>query len=440
MSSAITLVPENTGPSTKGLVISAYAALFLLIAGLGGLSSVVLISGAIVTSGRLVVESYPKPVQHLKGGIVADLLVSNGEKVSADQLLLRLDETQTKANLGIVEKRLNELNVRSARLLAEEGGATAIDFPDTVRSAAARNPEIAHLMAGEEKLFAARQQSQIRKKDQLEQRIMQYRQQIEGLQAQIEGKHREIALVAQETIGVSELVSKELLSVTRLRELQRQAAQLDGELGGLIASVAETKGRITETELQRMQVDDDVRSQASSDLRDAQAQIAEYNERRIAAEDDLAHIDIRAPQDGIVQDLAVHAPGAVISPGTPIMTIVPVSDDLIAEVKIAPQDIDQIVSGQKVMMRFSAFNQRTTPEIKGHLIQVAADLTVDQRTGASFYLARIAPDDGELPNLGDVKLIPGMPVEAFVQTGDRTILSYLLKPAADQIGRAFKED
>lgn len=431
---------DNKGLSVRGLIVAAYMALFILIVVLGGLSMTISIAGAVVTPGRLVVASYPKPIQHLKGGTVEKLLVSNGEKVKAGQLLIRLDDTQTKANLGVVQKRLNELNLRAARLIAEENGSESIVFPDDLEKQAAHDPAIAQQMSGEERLFDARRLSQARRKDQLAERIAQYEQQIEGLQAQVEGKRKEIALIDKETSGVNALVDQQLLSVTRLHDLQSQQARLEGELGGLISSIAETKGKITETELQRMQVDDDIKSQAASDLRDAQAQIAEYKERKIAADDDLDDIDIRAPQDGIVQGLAVHATRAVIGAGTPIMTIVPVQDNLLAEVRIAPQDIDQVKQGQKTMLRFSAFSQRTTPEISGHVVQISPDLTLDQKTGAGFYLARVAPDTNELSKLGAVKLVPGMPVEAFIQTGYRTIISYLLKPATDQISHAFKED
>ena len=427
-------------PSTRGLVGAAYATLFLLVVCLGGMAATISLSGAVVTSGRLVVASYPKPIQHLKGGTVAELLVANGDTVKANQLLIRLDETQTRANLGIVEKRLKELRTRAVRLLAEEGGQEALAFPEDLIAVSATDPDMAKLIDGEKRLFDARRLSQSRRKDQLGERIAQLGQQIEGLNAQIEGKRKEAALVEKETSGVGQLVGQQLLSITRLHDLQSQSARLEGELGGLISSVAEAKGKITETELQRLQIDDDVKSQSASDLREVQGQIAEYEERAIAARDDLAHIDIRAPQDGIIQDLAVHTSGAVITPGNPIMTIVPVQDNLLAEVRIAPQDIDQIFEGQKAIMRFSAFNQRTTPEISGHVVQISPDLTIDQKTGTGFYLVRVAPKEKDIPKLGAVKLVPGMPIEAFVETGDRTILSYLMKPATDQISRAFRGD
>ena len=433
-------LPRAKQPNTRGLVAAAYLSLFLLVICLGGMAATISLSGAVVTAGRLVVASYPKPIQHLKGGTVAQLFVANGDSIRADQLLIRLDDTQTRASLDIVERRLKELRVRAVRLLAEEGGQQNLAFPPELTALAASDNDLAKLVDGETRLFEARRLSQTRRKEQLDQRIIQLGQQIEGLNAQIEGKRKEAALVAKESSGVGKLVGQQLLSITRLHDLQSQSARLEGELGGLISSVAEARGKISETELQRLQIDDDMKSQSASDLRDVQGQIAEYEERAIAARDDLAHIDIRAPQAGIVQDLTVHTTGAVITPGAPIMTIVPIQDNLLAEVHIAPQDIDQVYESQKAIMRFSAFNQRTTPEINGHVVQISPDLTIDQRTGAGYYVVRITPEVTELPKLGAAKLVPGMPVEAFVQTGDRTILSYLLKPATDQISRAFRGD
>lgn len=422
------------------LVAVAYFALFLLFVVLGSLSAMISISGAVVTSGRLVVASYPKPVGHLKGGIVETMFVTNGDKVSAGQVLIRLDDTQTKANLAVVEKRLNELTARSARLQAEERDADQIIFGTEFKNEALHSPEIRALIDGETYLFEARKLAASRRKDQLDQRILQYGQQIQGTEAQLAGSRKQLTLIRKEADGVGSLVGQQLLSVTRLDDLQSQEARLEGELGNLTSSVAEIQGKITETRLQRMQVDDDRISQASSDLRDVQAQIAEYSERKIAAEDDLKHIDILAPQDGVVQDLAVHIMGAVVTPGTPVMTIVPVQDHLLAEVRIAPQDIDEVYQGQRTTMRFSAFNQRTTPEILGRIVEISPDLVIDQKTGAGYYLARVEPNDGEVQKLGSVKLIPGMPIETYIQTRKRTVLSYLLKPAVDQIQRAFKED
>ena len=440
MSTTSTSRAQGPGRQMRLLMTVAYAALFLLIVAVAGLAAGISLSGAVISSGHLVVASYPKTVQHLKGGTVADIEVKNGDRVTAGEVLIRLDDTQTRASLAIVAKRLDEMTVRAARLTAELTGQPSVTYPDAITARSDAEPAVAQLIAAEDNLFAARKSSLSRKKDQLKQRIDQLRQEIEGLSAQQTGKEQEIALIRKELTGVRDLVSKEYLSVTRLNALEREEARLTGERGGLISSVAQSRGRIAETELQILQLDDDQRSEAATTLREVQAEIAEYTERRIAAEADLKNIDIRAPQDGLVHQLAVHAAGAVVTPGEPILTIVPVSDDLVAEVRITPQDIDQLQPGQSASLRFSAFNQATTPTIEGHVSQIAADLTVDQRSGLSYYVARITFDAEQLARLGSVTLVPGMPVEAFVKTGDRTILSYLMKPMADQFNRAFREE
>lgn len=435
-------IPNEVGAkrSVKSLLVLAYGTLFLLIGGLGGLAATISLSGAVVAVGHLVVSSYPKAVQHLEGGTVAEIDVSNGDRVTAGEVLIRLDGTQIKASLGIVNRRLDEMMAREARLTAEIEGAERITFPEELMARAAEKPDVARLVKAEENLFSARRLSLSRKKEQLAQRVQQLRKEIEGLEAQTKGKQQEIGLIQKELSGVRDLVSKELLSVTRLNALEREEARLTGEMGGLISSIAQSNGRIAETELQILQQDDDLRSEAATDIRQVQAEIGEFAERKVAGEDQLENIEIRAPQDGVVHQLSIHAAGAVVAPGTPIMTIVPVGDALIAEVQIQPQDIDQLQPGQPATLRLSAFNMATTPEIAGTVGQISADLSTDQRTGVGYYTARIALETSEVAKLGNLALVPGMPVEAFVRTGDRTILSYLMKPATDQMSRAFREE
>jgi HlyD family secretion protein len=240
-------------------------------------------------------------------------------------------------------------------------------------------------------------------------------------------------------VGVKDLWSKNLIQLTRLTALEREQARLKGERGQLTAAAAQIKGKIAETELQIIQVDQDLSSDVAKELREIEAKIGEFVERKVAAEDQLKRIDIRAPQDGTVFQLAVHTVGGVVAAGDTIMLIVPNADNLIVEAKVNPQDIDQLQLGQKAMLRFSAFNQRTTPQIAGSVSRVSADTTTDQRTGQSYYLVRVAMPPDEVARLGEVKLLPGMPVEAFIQTGDRTVMSYLAKPLHDQIVKAFRE-
>ena len=235
-----------------------------------------------------------------------------------------------------------------------------------------------------------------------------------------------------------DLWRKNLVQIQRVTALERDAARLEGERGQLIAATAQSKGKISEIELQIIQIDQDLRSEVAKELREVQAKIAELVERKVAAEDQLKRIDIRAPQDGLVHQLAVHTVGGVITPGEAMMLIVPEADNLTVEAKLNPQDIDQVQPGQKAVLRFSTFNQRTTPELNGTVIRVSADLTTDQRSGVSYYTVRISIPEAEVARLGGLKLLPGMPLEAFIQTGERTVLSYLMKPMTDQIARAFR--
>jgi HlyD family secretion protein len=273
----------------------------------------------------------------------------------------------------------------------------------------------------------------------LRERITQLNEEIAGLTAQENAKSQEIALVEKELEGVRQLYDRHLVQISRLTALERDAARLNGERAQYIASRAQAKGKITETELQIIQIDKDMVSEVSKDLRETNDKIGEYIERKVTAEDQLRRVEIRAPQDGIVEQSTVHTVGGVITAGDAIMLIVPQTDDLQVEAKVNPQDIDKLQVGQKTLLRLSAFNQRTTPELNGVVSRVSPDVTTDQRSGQSFYTIRVSMPPEQIARLGDVKLIPGMPVEAFVQTGDRTMLSYLMKPLHDQLMRTFRE-
>jgi HlyD family secretion protein len=275
---------------------------------------------------------------------------------------------------------------------------------------------------------------------QLKERIEQLKEQIEGLKLQATAKTDEIKLIEDELVGVQDLWRKNLVPITRVTALKREETRLTGERGQMISAIAQARGKISETELQIIQIDQDLRSEVAKELREIQAKSAEFVEKRVVAEDQLKRIDIRAPQAGIVHQLNVHTVGGVIAAGDPLMLIVPEADDLAIEVKVAPQDIDQLKIGQKAALRLSAFNQRTTPEVNGEVKRIAADLLQDQKTSQSYYTARITMPDHEMTRLQGLKLVPGMPVEAFIQTGDRTALSYLMKPLSDQLSRAFRED
>ncbi len=301
------------------------------------------------------------------------------------------------------------------------------------------DPYVRRVMEGERRLFAMRRAARAGQKDQLQQRIMQLNEEARGLAAQQEAKGQEIDLIQRELGGVAELWDKKLIQLTRLTSLEREAARLGGERAQLVATMAQSRGKIAEIGLQIFQIDQDLASDVSKELREIDAKVGEFGERKVAAEDQLRRIDVRAPQDGIVHELNVHTVGGVVGPGEQMMLIIPANDTLAVEAKIAPQDIDQLVLGQPATLRFTAFNARSTPQLDGVVSRLSADTTTDQRTGQSFYTIRIGVPASEMARLGDVKLVPGMIVESFIKTTDRTVLSYLVKPLADQVMRAFRE-
>ncbi|MGF9763820.1 HlyD family type I secretion periplasmic adaptor subunit [Microvirga sp. 0TCS3.31] len=425
--------------SLRWHLLTGLSVLVLLGGGMGGWAATTELSGAVVAPGSVVVDSHVKKVQHPTGGVVGEIRVRDGDRVQMGDVVVRLDETITRANLAVVTKSLDELAAQQGRLEAERDGAGTIRLHKDLQGRSAE-PDIADLIAGEQRLFELRQAARDGLRAQLKERIDQLKEQISGLKEQAGAKADEIQLIQNELEGVRELWRKNLIPISRVTQLEREATRLKGEQGQLIASIAQTKGRVSETELQIIQIDQDLRSEVAKELREIQAKTAELVEKRVAAEDQLKRIDIRAPQAGVVHQLVVHTLGGVIGAGDELMLIVPEADQLAIEVKVAPQDIDQLGIGQEAVLRLSAFNQRTTPEIRGSVSRIAADLIQDQKTGVSFYTARIAVEANEMTRLHGLTLMPGMPVEAFIETGERTALSYLMKPLSDQLSRAWRED
>ena len=413
-------------------------AVLLLVGGLGGWAATSSLAGAVLATGTVVVDGNVKKVQHPTGGVVGEIRVRDGDRVAAGDLVMRLDDTVTRANQGIIVSQLNELAIRQARLKAERDGTALIDIP---RSLAERLAEvdISGMIMGERALFESRRISRTGQKAQLAERISQLRQEITGLEEQRKAKTKELDLIGRELAEVQKLWAKNLVPLTKLITMQRDAARIEGERAQLIATAAQTKGKITETELQILQIDNDMRSEVMKDLREAQGKDAELSERLVAARDQLKRIDIRAPLSGIVHQLAVHTVGGVVNPGEPIMLIVPEGEALVLEARIAPQDIDHVHVGQPAFVRFTAFNQRTTPEFNGEVSRVAADLTKEAQTNQSYFVARITLPEAELKRLGQLKLLPGMPAEVYVKTTERTAMSYMMKPLTDQIAKAFIE-
>jgi HlyD family secretion protein len=430
--------PSWTRRSIRRNIFAGLLVFAALAAGVGGWAGTTELSGALIAPGSIVVDSNVKKVQHPTGGVVGELRVRDGDRVKAGDIVVRLDQTITRANLAIVTKGLAELAARKARLVSERDGSDTLDFPDQLTSREG-DPEVVQIMEGERKLFELRRSARLGQKAQLRQQSGQLLEEIVGLTAQQQAKKREIVLINRELEGVRDLFKRNLVQINRLTLLEREATRLDGEEAQLMAAVAQAKGKIAEIELKIIQIDQDLSSEVAKEMREIDAKIGEFVERKLQAEDQLQRVDIRAPQDGTVFQLAVHTVGGVIATGEPIMLIVPEADSLSVEAKVNPQDIEQVKLDQRTVLRFSSFNAATTPELNGQVSRISADVSSDQRTGQSFYTIRIAINPDELSRLGSSKLVPGMPVECFIQTGERTVISYLLKPFRDQLKRTFRE-
>lgn len=421
------------------------AIIALLFGGVGVWAATTQIAGAIIAAGTVVVDSNVKKVQHAVGGSVGAILVKEGDAVETGQLLLRLDDTLVRANAQVLSKQLDEVAVRRARLLAERDEKQEIAFPDEL-SARRTDPQLSEIVSSERALFESRRKGRSVRKGQLEERIAQLHNETAGLSAQQHAKIQELAFARDELDGLEQLDSHQLVSTPRITSARRVVAQLEGDIAQIVASVAQVRGRIAEAKLEIVGVDQDLKIEVGKELRELQARESELVERKVAADNQLSKMDIHAPQSGVVQQLAVHTVGGVVSPGEPIMLIVPTGDRLVVEAKVAPQDIDQIKIGRSAKIRFSAFNQRTTPTFPAVVTRVSADLMTDSVQGwtphprsASFYVIRLELDKKAQPDVSSLMLIPGMPAEIHVKTEDRTALSYLAKPIFDQFAKAFRE-
>ncbi|HEX2842576.1 HlyD family type I secretion periplasmic adaptor subunit [Hyphomicrobium sp.] len=439
-------VPNAKGELAKGVdkatfsivnrVVFASLLMALLGFGFGGWAAVANLSGAVIAPGTFVVERNVKKVQHSYGGIVSEIAVKNGDHVEAGQVLMRLDATQIRAELGIVNSQLIELAARSARLIAERDNLDKIALPESLRKESA---DIRSAAEGEIRLFEENRRTRESQKDQLRLRIEQLNEEITGLSAQRDAKSGELKIIQQELEQVRILHSKQLTAVSRVYAMEREEKRLGGEYGGLVAQIARAKGQISEINVQILAVDENTRAQAQRELRSIEAKLSELSEREVAVLDKLKRVDLRAPQKGVVHELAVHTVGGVVTAAEQIMLIVPEEDNLTIQARVSPNDVDQVVVGRPAKLRLSAFNQQKTPEVPGRVIQVAADVTLDPKTGQSYYMTRLEMDEKKLRAIGDLKIVPGMPVEVFMSTGERTALSYLAKPFTDQMNRAFRE-
>ena len=411
----------------------------ILFGGFGAWSVLTTLSGAVIAPGQIEVAQNRQVVQHPDGGVVEEINVSEGSKVKAGDILIRLDGSLLRSELAIVENQLFELIARRGRLEAERDDAPEVTFPAELLDVAQGRPEVSELTQGQTKLFDVRRETLEQQVDQRDKQIGQIRNQIEGIDAQSTALVSQLGLLAEERESQEELLAKGLAQAARVLALQREEARLQGQVGELKATRAQAEGRITEIEIEKLGLASQRREDASTELRDVANRELELVERRRALMERISRLDIRAPVSGIVLGLQVTTPRSVIRAADPVLYLIPQDRPLVIAARIPTNHIDEIRIGQEVRLHFSAFSSRTTPELMGRVTVVSADALKDERTQVSYYRAEISLEAGEAEKLNGELLVPGMPVEAFIRTYDRTPLAYLIKPFTDYFNRAFRE-
>lgn len=428
-------------------IVAGAALLVVLVGGFGGWAATASIGGAVIATGRVAVESHVKKVQHREGGVVGALVVRDGERVAAGDVVVRLEDAAVRASLGVVRSEWLQLAARRARLQAErdEGtragagrAARSMDEPIPVLGQTPPEPEFAQMLEAERRLLAARRLTRERQAEQLGEQSEQTGFEIGGLDAQVASKVTQLTLVAQELVGVRELFARHLVPAPRLKGLEREAARLEGERGGLVSSIARARAKIAEIRTQQLRLDAEHQEQVLQELRDGETRLGELAERELAARDQLRRAEIRAPSAGVVHELAVHTLGGVVAPGETLMLVVPEADGLVVEAQVPPASINEVSPGQAAHLRFTAFNQATTPVVQATVVHVAADASENPRTGERTFGTRLRVDRADLPAALRGKLMPGMQAEVYFETGARTALSYFVKPVIDQLQRSFR--
>lgn len=419
----------------RSRVVAAVLLAALLILGGGGWAVQAKLTGAVIAQGKVAVKKQVKLIQHRDGGIVSEILVANGDGVHAGEVLIRLDETQTKAELGVLKSQLAELQGRRVRLVAEREGATTIKFTSDFEG----DPATAEIARGEIRLFNENRAVREARRNQLSLQIDQFGEQVHGLLAQQEANANERNLVADDLDRLMPLYKKGFIEIGKIRTMERDLVKIEGLRGEIDANVARVNAQISEAKIKIIELDQQTRTDAQRDLRELDAKVGELQERIVAAQDRLSRMVIRSPTSGVVNELAVNSVNGVIAPKETLMSIVPNAADLVVEARLAPTDIDQAAAGQPARLRFSAFNQRTTPEVAGMVETIGAAATLDQSTGQTYYLSTITLPAG-LRHVSGKPIVPGMPVEVFLTTGDRSAFSYLIKPFTDQMIKSFREE
>ncbi|MEO0816569.1 MAG: HlyD family type I secretion periplasmic adaptor subunit [Pseudomonadota bacterium] len=423
--------------SAKKYFIIGWAVIALVFGGLTAWSIFAPFEGAVIARGTVSVESRHKAVQHLEGGIVAEIAVRDGDRVEANELLLRLDGTPIQAQLDNVDARLVDLLARESRLISERDGSRDLTLrllPDEI----AGLPGLDISLASQRTLLDARAETRRTRVNILNQRIAQLREQILGYESEVDARMSQTFLIQDELASLEALLAEGLAQRPQVLALQREEAQLLGQIESLRAQKSSTQVQIGEAELEVLSLTEGFAEEVISELTQVQTEIAGLLTERTAAADRLKRLDIRSPRDGIVLGSRTNTVGGVIAPGDPVMHIVPENDRLVSLVRVMPQDIDKITVGQTARLRFSAFAQDETPEVPATVRTVSADALQDPATGMPYYEVTIEMPE-TLPLADEFRVVPGMPVDAMMQTESRNVLSYLTKPLQDSMSRTFRE-
>lgn len=425
--------------SVRGPIIIGVVALIVLVVGFGGWSVSSTLSGAVVASGQIEVDRNRQAIQHPEGGVVAELLVDEGDRVADGQVLVRLDAAEFTTELTVARARLAETGARRARLEAERDGVAGLEFSDSLTALAQADPEIADVLSGQQNLFAARADTLAREEEQLRGRITQIGNQVDAMRAQEDALVEQIELVTEELARREDLLARGSGTVEPVVRLRQELVQLRGSLGQATAGRAEAAERVIETELAILQITTSRREQAISELREIRVGEQELIERTANLERRISRLELRAPVAGTIHGLTIFGARSVLRPADPFAYLVPEGRPLVISARVPAIDIDQVFVGQGVSLRFPAFDQSTMPEVVGEVAQVSADAFIDEVSGSNFYRTEITMTEEQAQLLGDHVLIPGMPVEAYIRTEDRTPLAYLLEPFTNYFSRAFRE-
>lgn len=423
----------------RPFLMLGYVTLFLLVAGLGGWGAMARISGAIIAPGSLEVEGNRQVVQHPIGGVIAAINARDGDNVQAGDILVELEGEAKLSELEIVEGQWFEVLARKSRLSAERDVSDTIEFVPELIAAAAEDPEVAVLMEAQQQQFDARRKVQAEEEAGLVERKTQISNQIEGLEALYDATEDQIALLTREIESQETLLAQGLTQLTRVLTPQRELARLKGSYAQVAAAISENRAKIAEIEIERIRLTSKTRETAIAELRDLEFREIELRERRLALKDEIAKLQLRAPVGGVIYGSTADTIRGVIRPAEPVLYIVPNEANLVIRAQVPTMNVDKVHLGQEATLRFSAFDMRTTPEVPGHVTKVSADALEDPQTRMRYYLVDIAIDPGAEDKLGHVTLVPGMPVEAFIRTEDRSALTYFVKPLSDYFVQAFRE-